>query len=129
MLLGYTLRFAGRYEEAILEYKIAIRLNPYPPNSYMFGIAKSYAYTGQYDEAITWGKKAVRQKPDSFLAHIVLTEIYSLAGRDEEARVQAAEVLRVNPKFSLEKLEKRLKHKNQEDKERYIGALRKAGLK
>jgi adenylate cyclase len=129
MLLGYTLRFAGRYEEAILEYKIAIRLNPYPPNSYMFGIAKSYAYTGQYDEAITWGKKAVRQKPDSFLAHIVLTEIYSLAGRDEEARVQAAEVLRVNPKFSLEELEKRLKHKNQEDKERYIGALRKAGLK
>jgi adenylate cyclase len=129
MLLGYTLRFAGRYEEAILEYKIAIRLNPYPPHSYMFGIAKSYAYTGQYDEAITWGKKAVRQKPDSFLAHIVLTEIYSLAGRDEEARVQAAEVFRVNPKFSLEKLEKRLKHKNQEDKERYIGALRKAGLK
>ncbi len=129
MLLGYTLRFAGRYEEAILEYKIAIRLNPYPPHSYMFGIAKSYAYTGQYDEAITWGKKAVRQKPDSFLAHIVLTEIYSLAGRDEEARVQAAEVLRVNPKFSLERFAKRLKHKNQEDKERYIGALRKAGLK
>jgi adenylate cyclase len=129
MLLGHTLRFAGQHEEAILEYKIAIRLNPYPPNPYLFGIAKSYANTGQYEEAITWGKKAVRQKPDSFLAHIILTEIYSLAGRDEEARVQAAEVLRVNPKFSLERFAKRLKHKNQEDKERYIGALRKAGLK
>jgi adenylate cyclase len=122
MLLGHTLRFAGRHEEAILEYKIAIRLNPYPPNPYLFGIAKSYAYTGQYDEAITWGKKAVRQKPDSFLAHIILTEIYSLAGRDEEARVQAAEVLRVNPKFSLERFAKRASPKS-------ISALRKAGLK
>ena len=122
MLLGHALRFAHRHEEAILEYKIAIRLNPYPPNPYLFGIAKSYAYTGQYDEAITWGKKAVEQEPNSFLAHIILTEIYSLAGRDEEARVQAAEVLRVNPKFSLEKFAKRASPKT-------ISLLRKAGLK
>jgi adenylate cyclase len=124
MLLGHTLRFAGRHEEAIPEYKIAIRLNPIPPNPYLFGIAKSYAYTGQYNEAITWGKKAVRQAPNSFLAHIILTEIYSLAGLDEEARVQAAEVLRVNPKFSLERFRGKAV-----DHEKTVDALRKAGLK
>jgi adenylate cyclase len=126
MKLGHTLRFAGRYEESIPEYKTAIRLNPIPPNNYMFGLGKSYAMTGQYEEAIKWGKKAVLQKPNNFLANIILTEIYSLSGKYEEARAQAAEVLRIQPKFSLEKWAKRTKGP---DKEKVIDALRKAGLK
>jgi len=126
MILGHTLRFAGRYEESIPEYKIAIRLNPIPPNNYLFGLGISYAMTGQYEEAITWGKKAVLQKPNSFLANLFLTQILSLSGRDEEARAQAAEVLRINPKFSLEKWEKSA---TTVDTERFIDALRKAGLK
>ena len=126
MLLGHTLRFAGRHEEAIPEYKIAIRLNPIPPNNYLFGLGMSYAYTGQYEEAIKWGKKAVLQKPNSFLAHLMLTAIYSFSGRDDEARLEAAEVLRISPKFSIEKFKKKAKTV---DKERFIDALRKAGLK
>jgi TolB-like protein/Flp pilus assembly protein TadD len=125
MLLGHTLRFAGRYEESIPEYKTAIRLNPFPPNNYLFGLGQSYAYTGQYEEAITWGKKAVRQNPNDFIANVLLTEILSLAGRDEEARIQAAEVLRISPKFTLEKWRKRARGPN---KETHIDALRKAGL-
>jgi adenylate cyclase len=125
MKLGHTLRFAGRYEESIPEYKTAIRLNPIPPNNYMFGLGKSYAMTGQYEEAIKWGKKAVLQKPNNFLANIILTEIYGLSGRYEEARAQAAEVLRIQPKFSLEKWAKRAKGV---DKEKTIDALRKAGI-
>jgi hypothetical protein len=54
---------------------------------------------------------------------------YSLSGRDEEARIEAAEVLRIQPKFSLEKFAKQVTYKNQEDEERLLGALRKAGLK
>ncbi|MGB6012387.1 MAG: tetratricopeptide repeat protein, partial [Desulfobacterales bacterium] len=125
LFLGHSLRFAGRYEESIPEYKTAIRLNPIPPNNYLFGIAKSYAGTGQYEEAITWGKKAVLQNPNDFIAQIILTEIYSLSGRYEEARAQAAEVLRIQPKFTLEKWAKRIKGPN---KEKAIDALRKAGL-
>jgi hypothetical protein len=49
--------------------------------------------------------------------------------RNEEARIEAAEVLRINPKFSLEGFAKSVTYKNQEDVERTISALRKAGLK
>ena len=128
-MLGHTLRFAGRWEDAIPEYKKAIRLNPIPPNQYLFGLGLAYCWTGQYEEAITWCEKAVRQEPDSFLAHLMMAGIYSWSGREEEARAEAAEVLRINPKFSLEKFEKRLTLKKKTDKERWIGALRKAGLK
>jgi hypothetical protein len=50
------------------------------------------------------------------------------AGRDEEARAEVAEVLRIHPKFSLEAA-KRVPYKKQADTERIVNAVRKAGLK
>ena len=129
MYFGKILTFAGRYEESIPEYQTAIRLNPIPPNIYLYSLGISYILTRQYDEAITWCEKAVRREPNSLLARLFMAAVYSLAGRDEEARIEAAEVLRINPKFSLEKFAKSVTYKNQEDQERLIGALRKAGLK
>ena len=86
----------------------------------------SYAGIGQYEEAITWGRKAVLQNPNDFIAQIMLTQIYCLSERYEETRAQFAEVLRLQPKFSVEKWAKRVKGAN---KEKIIDCLRKAGLK
>jgi tetratricopeptide (TPR) repeat protein len=122
MYLGKVLIFAGNHKEAIPEYKIAIRLNPITPSYYMWSLGLSYAATGQYDEAIEWCEKAVHMEPDSLMARIMMTAVYSWSGRDEEARAEAAEVLRINPDFSLEKFAKRAKPK-------LVSALRKAGLK
>jgi len=126
--LGKTLSFASRWEESIPEYKKGIRLDPIPPGTHLWSLGLSYAYTGQYEEAIEWCEKAVRQEPDDLLARIMITAVYSWSGLDEEARVEAAEVLRIQPKFTVKKWEKKLKYKNQEDNERAISALRKAGL-
>jgi adenylate cyclase len=120
--LGKILTFAGRYEESIPEYKTAIRLNPMPPVLYFWSLGLSYGFMGQYEEAITWCEKAVRQEPDSFFVHLMMTVVYSWSGRDEDARAQAAEILRINPNFSLEKFEKRAGKS-------LVDALRKAGLK
>jgi adenylate cyclase len=129
MRYGKILTFAGRYEESIPELKKAIRLNPIPPNLYLYSLGISYCWTGQYEEAITWCEKAVSREPNSFFARLFMASTYSFAGRDEEARTEAAEALRINPKFSLKKWEKRVTYKNKEDAERGIRALRKAGLK
>jgi adenylate cyclase len=126
--LGKTLSLAGRWEESIPEYKKAIRLNPIPPNMYLWSLGMSYWGMGKYEEAITWGEKAIHQEPNSLLAQVWMTVIYVFSGREEEARVQAAEVLRINPKFSVKKYEKRASFKKKADNERFIGALRKAGL-
>jgi len=48
--------------------------------------------------------------------------------RDKDARARAAEVLRINPTFSVEYV-KTLTYKNPADAERFVAALRKAGLK
>jgi adenylate cyclase len=120
--MGKTLAFAGRHEEAIPEYKTAIRLNPMPPSRYFWSLGLSYAATGQYEEGTIWCEKGIREDPNSLFARIMMTAVYSWSGRDEEARAQAAEVLRINPNFSLEKFAKRAGPE-------LVSALRKAGLK
>ncbi len=119
------LTFVGRHEEAIPLFREALRLNPRPPNSYyrQFGIA--LRDSGRYEEAITLQKKAIEREPNDTLAYIVLASSCQLAGREEEARAAAKELLRINPAFSLERLAK----KEREVAERFIEALRKAGLK
>jgi adenylate cyclase len=52
-----------------------------------------------------------------------------MMGREQEARAEAAEVLRINPKFSVDSYAKRLKLKDQSTLDNFINALRKAGLR
>jgi adenylate cyclase len=120
--MGKVLTFTDRDEEAISEYKKAIRLNPFPPNSYFWSLGLSYAGIGHYEEAIEWCEKAIRQEPESLMARVMMTVVYSWSGRDDDARAEAAEVLRINPNFSLERFSKRAGSK-------LVDALRKAGLK
>ncbi len=50
--------------------------------------------------------------------------------REKDARAEAAEILRLNPKFSVDYLARTLSvYKDQSVKDNMIGALRKAGLK
>ena len=82
-----------------------------------------------YEESIAALKKALRMSPDNLLAHTRLTAAYSLSGSEQEARAEAAEILRINPKFSLEYFAKTQPYKNPHDRALLIDALRKAGLK
>ncbi len=54
--------------------------------------------------------------------------MYSLLGREEEARAAAKKVLEMNPNFSLDFVE-RSPYKNQDYTKQLVYALRKAGLK
>jgi len=127
--LSLAHKYAGRPKEAITMAKEAIRLNPIPPGFYYQNLTHLYCLTGQYEEAIKAGKEATRVEPNNFTARALLTVAYSLNGRQEEARIEAAEVLRINPKFRVEYWAKTIPFKNEADKELTIGALRKAGLK
>ncbi len=57
-----------------------------------------------------------------------MTVSYIRLGREEEARAAAAELLKVNPKFSLERYAKMLPF-TKPVADRVIEDLRKAGLK
>ncbi len=127
--LAVTLTYAGRPVEAIALFEKAMRLNPMPPNWYLNFLALAYRLTGDYEESIANLKKVLQRNPDDLIAHLNLAASYSMAGREEEARAEVAEALRIYPKYSVEHFAKTLPYRNQAETELVIGALRKAGLK
>ncbi|MBA7680690.1 Lipopolysaccharide assembly protein B [subsurface metagenome] len=128
-LLGLALRFADRREEAIPIYQRAIRLSPFPKSTTLFGLGLAYIFTGRYEEGVAACKKAVDIQPNNILSQVNLTFAYTVSGREEEARATAAQVLRLDPDFSVARFAKASKYKNKSDTSRFVAALHKAGLK
>jgi adenylate cyclase len=127
--LANILNFAGRSEEAIGLVKKAMRLNPLYSVRYLWSLGHAYLMTRQYEKAISAVKRALKQNPDFLPPHILLAIIYSELGREEEARDEAAEILRINPNFSLEVWRQRRPYKDQAQLERILNGLHRAGLK
>jgi TolB-like protein/class 3 adenylate cyclase len=127
--LANVLRCVGRSEEAIQAYKKAFRMNPFPPTNLIYGLGVAYLFTGQCEEAIEQCLKAVHLETKSVLNHVVLTAVYGACGREEDARSQAKELLKIQPNFTVEYFGKQLTIKDQTDRELLLGGLRKAGLK
>ena len=129
MRYGMSLHYGGRPEEAIQALQKAIRLNPAGESSNFFHLGHAYRTTGRYEEAVSEYKKALQRAPDNIFAHLGLAATYSMMGREQEARAEAAEVLRINPKFSVDSFAKILRNKDQSGVDKLVNALRKAGLK
>jgi adenylate cyclase len=127
--LGMILNYAGRREAAIASLEKAMRLNPIPPNWYLFSLGEAYFLAGEHEKALSAYEQVLRGYPDDIRALIGSTATYSLLGREEEARAKAAQILRMEPKFSLESFLKTLPFKNKADEELLFDSLHKAGLK
>jgi len=127
--LGSVLSYTGRRQEAIPILQKSLRLSPIPVNSQILVfLAAIYRDLGQYEEAVVTLEKALRlYGPDHSMAHLALAATYAMMGRENEARAEGAEVLRIDPKFSLERFMKN--YPPGVSKDRMTEALLKAGLK
>jgi adenylate cyclase len=123
------LNFVGRPAEALRVMEQALRLTPQPSKRYFLPLGQAYYLLGQAEEAIEPLQRVLSMYPHLVNAHVLLAAAYSEVGRDQEARAEAAEVLRINPKFSLEIHQQRMPIKDPGTLERHIEALRKTGLK
>jgi TolB-like protein/Tfp pilus assembly protein PilF len=127
--LGLVLTMSGRAEEAIVIIQKSMRLNPIPDAYRLDYLACAYRFVGRYEDAITAHKEVLKRSPDNLFAHVWLTAAYIASGREQEARHQAEEVLRLDPTFTLEQLTDIRAMKDKAEAERFIADLRKAGLK
>jgi len=126
--LGVVLRWAGKSKEAIPVFQKALRLEPMAPDNYNRQLALSYFQSGDCKEAIATCEKGVKRQPDHLVSRVTIAAVYGACGREAEARKEAAEVLRINPKFTVESFMSNTPYKNPSDRDRVAQGLRKAGL-
>ena len=118
---------AGKPEAELAHAQKAMRLDPRHPDFYLVLIGSAYLHMGRYQEAVDSLKGAVPGDP---WTHVGLARAYIRLGREQDARAEAAEVLRVAPKFSLEVVKKRMPGDWDAPPDRQVlDDLRQAGLK
>jgi len=126
--LGSNLRWAGRPAEAIPILQKAMRLSPIPPQVCVNTLASCYSLTGRYEEAIALLRSNLQKQPNQLTNQILLISTLMRAGKEDEARAEAPKVLRIDPKFSVERYVNVLPF-DQSTKDRFADRLHKAGLK
>ena len=131
--LAFSMRYAGRFEEAITLIKKAMRLNPYYPAYYLGFLANVYRDSGRYEEAlVTYQKLFDRAKKGEYpvlYMHLSFTVIYMLLERQKEAMEHAEEALKINPNYSIEQTRKFYSgFKDPTYFEFVFDALRRAGI-
>jgi hypothetical protein len=71
---------------------------------------------------------AILCNPAFLGSHLILAEIYTESGREADAHVQVAEILKINPNYSLELASQTFPFKDHAQLDHSLAALRKAGL-
>ncbi|NOT58547.1 MAG: tetratricopeptide repeat protein [Deltaproteobacteria bacterium] len=131
--LGVALVFAGQLNDGVKAHEQAMRLDPRNLPLYLIQLGHAYRSAGQCEKAIVPIKQALSLNPAIIPARVNLAVCYIELGREEEARAEAAEVLRRNPNFSVEAAWRKENQPFKDDPtpilERLYAAARKAGLK
>jgi adenylate cyclase len=126
---AFVLAVNGRAAEAVSLVERALRRNPFSPDWYFNALGVSLLFSHRPKEALSAYRKCVDRVPDYLPWQLGLTVAYVGAGKIEQAKAQAREVLRINPKITAQDSYWVRAIASQEERASVIDALRRAGLK
>ena len=132
--LGSALGFAGETDEAWEYFERGMRLSPREPFLLLLswmGMSGTCFVAERYDEAVEWAHKVTENRPDFPVGYRQKAGACAAAGRLDEARSAVQELLRLIPDLTLTFMAEnkgQVPFARAEDRERYLDALRKAGL-
>jgi adenylate cyclase len=127
LALGGILDSARPPEEALSYAERGMRLDPHHPEDALWVMGVAYNQMERYLEAVQALK---RSNPNNPWIHIDLIYSYTEIGREREAQMEAAEVRRLAPNFSLDLARQHYPiFLDGAEGRHYLDDLRKAGLK
>ena len=127
---GLALAYCGRWQEADLAARRALRLSPRDPFSAIYcGIAAYSQYVGHnYDEAMRLARKSIRLRNDFVGGHRVLTAAAGMAGQNEVAKAALLELRRAQPNICIDWIVNQMPFKRDVDRAHYVEGFRRAGM-
>jgi TolB-like protein len=128
---GWASANLGEPEVAMEKFAYAIRLNPLDdlfPFSVELTLAWAHFVAGNYEEAVSLGRRAIRQQPDLPPALRIFAAACVKAGKLDEARAAVNHMREINPAFRVANIKDVITLRRPEDLAAYEEALRIAGL-
>ncbi len=127
--LANILIYSGRPTEAVVAAEKGMRLNPRHPELCLSQVGLAYLLMGRFKEARSIFEEAFANSPNNPGGYMCKVLADAELGRNDDARAEAAEVLRLSPHYSLAKVQQVYPLKDPIMEERWLADLRKAGLK
>ncbi len=127
--LGWALVFDGQSAKAIRYFQQALRMSPHDPLKAFFysGTCVAHYFADRYEEAITWGRKALSERPGFTAAHRILCASLAQAGKKEATAEAMARLREVQPNISVEWIERYVPY-TPRAMPHFLAGMRKAGL-
>ena len=128
VMLGLVFYFTGRSKEASPLLDKAFRLNPVAPFYYYHFLGHTHLSLENYTEAMKAYQQAINLNSDFIFPHLCMAICYIATGHDDKARQAMAEVLKLDPTYSLDRFTLASPHQDPAVTEKLKASLRKAGL-
>ncbi len=127
---GLVLAYCGRWEDADVAARRALRLSPRDPFSAIYcGIVAYSQYVAKnYEEAMQLAREAIRQRSDFVGGHRVYTAAAAMAGHQEIAASALEDLRRAQPNISIEWIAKEMPFQHDIDRQHYLEGFRRAGM-
>ena len=130
--MANLLIYTGQPKQAIRQVKEAIRLNPFHEKWYDEYLGWAYEEAGMPQEAVEVLEQVIGKDPDPEAIWILPTLAAAYANpaiaRMNDAREVVKTILTLKPEFSSAEVASRNPYKTQKLIDRYVNALRRAGL-
>lgn len=125
-----VLEFSGLPERGLDHLRTVLRLDPRYANnaSLLADMALSYLQLGQFEDAVTYGRKAVSIRPDYARVYHRLAAALAHLGHVAEARDTLDKAIALEPGFGERTVISTYPFRNPEHLEILMSGLRKAGL-
>ena len=92
------------------------------------GLGTAHLIAGHDEEALSMALWAIQERPSHLPAHALAIVSFVLLGRLDEAKAAARRLLEIAPSYSVSGRARLLPYKDQAHKDRYLNALRAAGI-
>jgi adenylate cyclase len=124
-----VLMYAGEPARAIEVLEANTRLDPFQPLMYATNFLGHANYSlKRYGEAARLFRECASRQPHLQFPRALLAAACAQSGQLEEARAEAAEVLRINPGFTIERYKRFFVDRDPKEAEHRIDGMRKAGF-
>lgn len=127
---GWVRGCIGDATIAIEHSQRAMRLNPLDPEMGYILSALGWAYliAGKCEDALATGLKSLQEAPGWLSTHRLVVVCLVQLGRLDEARVAAKRIIELVPEITISAVKLQISYRDPAFKERYISALRAAGI-